>query len=88
VEKSGTVLTWRADGNLLATVDSAGATLSGNNIFFGIFDINATSSSDVNDFLITAIYDNIVVIVPEPSVAAMAGLGLVVLVGRFRHRRV
>lgn len=80
VQKEGTVLTWTVDGYLIATADSAGATLSGNNIFFGIFDINATSSSDPNDFLITAIYDNIRVSeVPEPTAFALllaGGLGL------------
>lgn len=80
VQKEGTILTWTVDGHLIATADSAGATLSGNNIFFGIFDINATSSTDPNDFLITAIYDNIQMSeVPEPTVFALVltgGLGL------------
>lgn len=88
IEKVGTILTWSVDGNLIATGDSAGATLSGDNIFFGAFDINATSSTDLNDQLITAIYDNIVVTVPEPSTAVMVGFGLTVLVGFARNRKV
>lgn len=88
INKTGTILTWTIDGNLIATVDSAGATLSGNNILFGIFDINATSSTDANDHLITAIYDNIVVsTVPEPSSAALIGVGLALLGGITRKRK-
>jgi hypothetical protein len=72
VDKVGDTLTWTVDGHLLATVSSTGATLSGNNIFFGIFDINATSSTDANDHLITSIYDNIrVTVVPEPTTFAL-----------------
>lgn len=87
IQKTGTVLTWSVDGNLIATGDSAGATLSGNNIFFGLFDTTATSSTDPNDQLITAVYDNIVVTVPEPSAAALLGVGLSLLVARFRKNR-
>lgn len=87
IQKTGTILTWSVDGNLIATADSAGATLSGNNIFFGLFDTTATSSTDANDQLITAIYDNIVVTVPEPSTAAMLGVGLSLVIARFRKNR-
>ncbi len=80
IVKNGDTLTWSIDGNLIATVSAAGATLSGNNIFFGQFDINATSSTDVNDFLITSIYDNITVsVIPEPSSALLGLLGLAAL---------
>lgn len=85
VEKIGSTVTWSVDGNLIATADTTGATLSGNNIFFGIFDINATSSADANDFLITAIYDNIVVTaIPEPTSLALVGLGGLLFAARRR----
>jgi len=87
IQKIGTILTWSVDGNLIATGDAAGATLSGSNIFFGLFDTTATSSTDSNDQLITAIYDNIVVTVPEPSAAAMVGVGLSLVIARFRKNR-
>ncbi|NOS70225.1 MAG: hypothetical protein HOP33_09870 [Verrucomicrobia bacterium] len=88
VQKTGTILTWSVDGNLIATGDSAAATLSGDNIFFGIFDINASSSTDVNDHLITAVYDNIVVTqVPEPTAALLGGVGLSMMIGSLRRRR-
>ena len=88
IDKVGNTLTWSVDGNLIATADTTGATLSGDNIFFGTFDINNGSSTDVNDQLITAIYDNIVVTIPEPSTAVIIGLGLTVLVGFARNRKV
>lgn len=85
VEKAGNILTWSIDGSLIATADSTGATLSGNNIFFGIFDINAGSSADPNDQLVTAIYDNIVVTtIPEPTSLALLGLGGLALLARRR----
>jgi len=84
IEKSGSTLTWSIDGWLIATADSTGATLSGDNIFFGLFDINSTSSADVNDFLVTAIYDNIVVTVPEPTSMALLALGGAMLMLRRR----
>ncbi|MEO6036714.1 MAG: PEP-CTERM sorting domain-containing protein [Verrucomicrobiota bacterium] len=81
VEKAGSILTWTVDGQLITTIDSTGATLSGNNIFFGQFDINAGSSTDPNDSLITSIYDNIrVEAVPEPSTIALSLLGALGLI--------
>jgi hypothetical protein len=86
VDKVGNTITWTVDGNLLGTVSTTGASLSGNNIFFGIFDINATSSTDVNDDLITAIYDNIrVTPVPEPGCFTLALLGAGALLLRRRR---
>ena len=85
IEKVGTILTWSVDGSLIATGDSAGATLSGNNIFFGLFDINAGSSTDGDDQIVTAIYDNITVTtIPEPSSLALVGLGCLALLARRR----
>lgn len=84
IDKTGDTLTWTVDGFLIATTSASGATLSGNNIFFGLFDINAASSTEVNDFLITAIYDNVVVTVPEPTTWL---LGLVGVAGLYLARR-
>jgi hypothetical protein len=84
VDRSGTSLTWIVDGVTIGSTSVTGATLSGANIFFGIFDINATSSTDVNDHLITAIYDNIVVTVPEPGTASLVILGGLALALRRR----
>jgi len=85
IEKAGSILTWSIDGSLIATADSAGATLSGNNIFLGLFDINGGSSTDLNDQLVTAIYDNIVVTtIPEPSSLALVSLSSLALLARRR----
>jgi hypothetical protein len=86
VAKTGDTVTWTLDGLLIATVPIEGIGFGGENIVFGMFDINATSSTDANDFLNTAIYDNIRVdVVPEPSTAGLLGLG--VLVGAMRRPR-
>lgn len=77
--KGGDNLAWYVDGNLIASTSLTGVPLSGDNIFLGMFDSNAGSSSEVNDFLNTAIYDNIVVTVPEPSAFVLATLGGLVL---------
>jgi len=90
IEKTGSTLTWSVDGFLMATTSASGATLSGDNILFGLFDINAASSTEVNDFLITAIYDNVRVtaVVPEPSTWAIAGIcGGAALLSRIRRRK-
>ena len=85
VERIGDSVTWTVDGYLMASLSAADATLSGDNIFFGQFDINGSSSGDANDFLITSVYDNIVVTVPEPSVLALSALGALALLARRRH---
>jgi hypothetical protein len=70
IRKSGTTATWHVDGTLMASIDLTTVALSGGNIFFGHSDVNATSSTDVNDFnLLFTLIDNIRV-VPEPSTAA------------------
>jgi hypothetical protein len=82
IKKQGTTATWTVDGLLIATVDLTTVTLSGNNIFFGHSDTNATSSSDVNDgALLFTLIDNVRV-VPEPASIAMvllAACGLAVI---------
>jgi hypothetical protein len=92
IEKSANSLTWTVDGLKLATVDVTSATtLSGNNISFGMYDLNAGSSTDPNDLLSTAIFDNIrvtqVVATPEPATWAMMGMGVLALAMMGLHRK-
>jgi hypothetical protein len=85
IQRVGSLLTWRIDGNPIASTDVTGLTLSGSNIFFGLSDTNAASSTDANDFLIAAIYDNIRVdAIPEPGVT---GLGMLCGAALFLRRR-
>lgn len=86
IEKNGDTLTWSIDGNLIATTSLTGAPLSGNNIFFGLFDSNASSSTDANDFLNTAIYDNVVVsVIPEPTTLSLLAASSLLLAIRRRR---
>lgn len=79
IEKLGGVVTWTVDGTLIATVPLGDDTaLTGNNIFLGHADTNATSSTDVNDVnLLFTLIDNVRVI-PEPSSLALIAGSLAV----------
>lgn len=60
IRKSGVTVTWRIDGLLIASINLLTVTLSGNNIFFGHADINASSSTDPDDVnLIFTLIDNV-----------------------------
>ena len=61
LKKLGNTITYSINGNLIATVDVNDAgTLGGTNILFNHYDINATSSTDPNDFnLIFTLIDNV-----------------------------
>ena len=86
IERAGDILTWRMNGTPIAATSVTGLTLNGSNIFFGMSDTNAGSSADPNDFLNSAIYDNIRVdAVPEPGVALLGALAGAVLAHRRRR---
>jgi hypothetical protein len=86
---NNSIVIWRVDGLLLATVDTSGMTLGGGNIFFGHSDINSTSSTDPNDAaLLFTLIDNIEVEgrpIPEPATLALVGLAA--LLPLLRRRR-
>jgi hypothetical protein len=85
IDKVGDLVTWSIDGLRIATVATNG--IPGTDIFLGMFDSNATSSTDPNDILITAIYDNLTVTgVPEPSTYLLGCLGAAALF-LFRRRK-
>jgi hypothetical protein len=90
VQRIGTRTTWSVDGRLIATVDSTmdpTFAYSGNSIFFGQFDINATSSADANArSLLFGLVDNVLVtdVVPEPATMALMALPGLALVRRRR----
>ena len=80
-------VTWTVDGLLIATVPLLDDTTNtGNNIFFGHSDTNATSSTDPNaGALLFTLIDNIrvtdnAVVVPEPGTLALFALGVAGLV--------
>ncbi|HET6406733.1 MAG TPA: PEP-CTERM sorting domain-containing protein, partial [Chthoniobacteraceae bacterium] len=88
VEKLGSTVSWSVDGLLIASVPINNLeALGGDNIFFGMFDINATSSADINDFLNAAIFDNIKVeVIPEPASASLLAVAFAGLCARRRRR--
>jgi hypothetical protein len=90
IAKIGGSVTWTVDGVLIATVPAADDTVAtGNNIFFGHSDTNATSSSDVNDVnLLFTLIDNVTVTqIPEPASASLLGISAIGLLGVVRRRR-
>jgi hypothetical protein len=87
IEKVGNTVSWSADGLLIASVPITNLeALGGDNIFLGMFDINATSSTELNDFLNAAIFDNIrIEVIPEPTSACFLAVAVGGLCGRRRR---
>lgn len=87
IEKSGNVVSWSVDGLPIARVDTTQLTTptGGNNILFGRHDTNFGSSTDPNAPLLSfTLIDNIVV-VPEPTAAALLCFAAPTLLAR-RYR--
>jgi hypothetical protein len=87
VEKIGNTVSWSVDGLLVASVPITNLeALGGDNVFFGMFDINAGSSTDVNDLLNAAIFDNIrIEVIPEPTSTCFLAAAVVGLCARRRR---
>ena len=94
ITKTASEITWKVNGTELATVDATlyPASFGGNNIAFGQFDINSSSSTDPNaGVLIGGLYDNITVSavpVPEPATFGLSSIAAVSgFVGAILRRR-
>lgn len=84
IEKDGMIATWHVDGTLMATIDLTTVVMQGGNIFFGHSDINASSSTDVNDAqLLFTLIDNITVVPSAGTLPLFAAAGFASL----RRRR-
>lgn len=93
VEKQANLVRWYLRNRigvdvLIATVDVTSETFAGDNLFLGLFDTNAGSSTDPNaDSLLFALFDNVQVsTVPEPTSMALAGFGALAFI-RYRRRK-
>lgn len=77
ITKNLTSVTWTVDGLLIATIPTEHDSVdTGENIFFGHSDTNATSSTDPNDVnLLFTLIDNVnVSVIPEPASLSLIGL--------------
>jgi len=87
IYKAGNIVSWTIDDTSIATIDisSLGA-LGGSNIAIGDSDVNTTTTRHPS--LLFSLIDNVVVTdqVPEPSMAVLTGIGLV-LFGLARRRK-
>ena len=84
------IVTWKIDGTLIATLDTTSLTnaTGGNNILFGMADTSTGAGTPANIFeqLDFTLIDNVnVIAVPEPTTAALAGIGLAMLAGFARR---
>jgi hypothetical protein len=86
IEQIDTVVTFKIDGILIATIDTTTFSgTSGTNILFNQFDINNNASTDPNaPALLFGLIDNIFVEVPEPSALAGLAIGLLAICSRRR----
>jgi hypothetical protein len=84
IKKTGNVVTWSVDGYLIATATKA--TFAGSDLFVGLADINATSSTNANSRSLSfGLIDNVKVqAVPEPGTMAVLGLGTLAMLRRRR----
>lgn len=92
IAQVGSLITWKVDGTLLATVDTSSLTnaTGGNNILFGMSDTSTGAGTPASLFqqLDFTLIDNVnVIATPEPTTAALTGIGLAALAGFARRRR-
>lgn len=84
VRQEGSTITWFLDNTIVAQYNNTNSYTSGN-VLIGYGDV-FNSLGDLNNF---AIFDNIVVsTIPEPTAAALVGIGISVMAGVLRRRRI
>lgn len=87
IDVFGGFATWSIDGTPLAKINLSTVTMSGGNIFFGHDDTNAGSSTDPNDYLLNVTLIDNISVVPEPSSVVIIGVGLALMIGRYRQSK-
>ena len=87
IAKTGSTVTWRVNGTLLATVQLNTVSLGGGNILFGHSDTNAGASVDAtHPQLLFTLIDNVRV-TPEPATLSLVGVSVLGMMVMARRRR-
>lgn len=92
IRKEGATVSYSVDGTPIGSFTFANTSGFSTNFSLGMFDSNAGSSSEANDFLNAAIFDNVSITqlatpVPEPGTVALACLGLASVGVALRRKR-
>jgi hypothetical protein len=88
IKKEGGTVTYSIDNTVIATIGFADSLALSTNIVLGMFDTTAGSSTDPNDFLNAAIFDNVRVTgVPEPATVGLVAVGLGALLLKARRKQ-
>ena len=87
--KVGNIVSWRVDGQYIASYDASSLTLGGANIALGVSDVNTSTTRHPS--LVFTVFDNLTVTdtitIPEPTSLMLVGLALSSILGLRRRKK-